>query len=316
MITTSIGTDINEAARLLKAGEVVAIPTETVYGLAGNAFNEQAINKIFQVKNRPLHNPLIVHVRSRKDIPALVEEFPAVAEELLIRFSPGPLTILLPIGRSLPSVVNGGRTHVALRIPNHPVTLSLLELLPFPLVAPSANLYTRISPTTPAHVLEQLGGKIHYILDGGHCTEGIESTVVGFDKERIIIYRPGSVTLEDLQATGREVVYNSGVAEGPGMDKLHYAPTTKLILTNDINEWRSRAGEGIAFISFTQPAFNSPNLFVLSASGSIREAALNLYDSLHAADKLPVNLIVAELVPGEGIGKAINDRLRRAAGHG
>jgi len=193
-----IGKDIKKAAQLLKDGNVVAIPTETVYGLAANALDENAIRKVFEVKKRPITNPLIVHISGKEELSKYVLDISEIAEKLANHFWPGPLTLLLPKKTIISDFVTASFTNVAIRVPNHPMTLELLKNLPFPLVAPSANPFMYISPTTAQHVVKQLGDKIPYVLDGGICSKGLESTVIGFKNDIPVIYRMGSITLEEI----------------------------------------------------------------------------------------------------------------------
>ncbi len=318
MFNTIIGTSIGQAVAYLQQDETVAIPTETVYGLAANAFSEKAIEKVFRIKKRPASNPLIVHVADAGAISDLVVAFPAAAEALLNRFAPGPLTLLLPTNGQLPAAVSGGRPLVAFRIPAHPVAQALLRQAGFPLVAPSANLYTTISPTTPLHVWKNLAGQLPYILDGGPCQVGIESTVVGFDEgETPVIYRQGAVTPEQIRAVAGDVRFHLPEDDGvsPGMAKLHYSPRTPLRL---IEQGKLPADiipekTGVLCYRHLHAAIPAAHQFVLSQEGDLAEAARLIYAGLHHLDELQLDLLLAEICPGEGIGAAINDRLARAA---
>lgn len=319
MVHTQIGKDIDYAASLLRSGEIVAIPTETVYGLAGNAFSEQAVKKIYAIKNRPLHNPLIVHLAEKSFLDRIAINIPSTAFLLLEKFSPGPLTILLEKKESIPGIVTSGLPHVAVRFPSHPMTIELLRLLDFPLAAPSANPFGYISPTRAEHVMKQLGGKIPYILDGGICDKGIESTVVGFQGEVPVVHRLGAISLEDIRHLIPGTITKTREEHqpvSPGMLLHHYSPSTKTILTDDLESAIKQAGNKKAgVISFRRTIHNIPNdhQYTLSSSGDLEEAARNLYDALHQLDALQLDLIIVEKVPDEGIGKAINDRLERAA---
>jgi L-threonylcarbamoyladenylate synthase len=316
--TTFIGTSIEQAVYYLQIGETVAIPTETVYGLAANAFSEVAIEKVFRIKQRPSSNPLIVHTGSKEELKQLVTAFPDVAGALLDKFSPGPLTVLLPKKSILSGTVTAGSPLAAFRIPAHPVALALLQQTGFPLVAPSANLYTTISPTTAQHVLKNLGGRLPYILDGGRCTVGIESTVVGFDEaETPVVYRQGAITPEQIKAVAGAVRFHTAdaVALSPGMAKLHYSPRTPLFL---IQEGQLPAGidaERTGILCFRKrcPILPDRQQFVLSESSDLAEVARNIYAGLHYLDELGLDVLLAERCPATGIGVAINDRLERAA---
>jgi L-threonylcarbamoyladenylate synthase len=312
-----IGTDIQFAASLLKAGELVAIPTETVYGLAANALDPDAVLRIYEVKNRPHFNPLIVHLSELSEASKYVRDIPTAAIALAEKFWPGPLTLLLEKSERIPDLVTAGSPLVAIRVPAHPLTLSLLKGLPFPLAAPSANPFGYISPTTAKHVEAQLGDKIPYILDGGPATVGIESTIVGFDKGgHALLYRQGGIPSEDMEAiTGKiKMVKASGKPQTSGMLKSHYAPTTPLFL-GDLADLRTlHSGKKIGLLRYSEKLEGVPADWqvVLSPSGDLHEAAKSLFSGLIRLDSMGLELILAETVPETGLGRAINDRLRRA----
>jgi L-threonylcarbamoyladenylate synthase len=314
---TAIGTDIEQARKLLAAGELVAIPTETVYGLAANAFDERAVAKIFSVKNRPLFNPLIVHVSGIDQVRAIVNHIPPAAEKLMAKFSPGPLTILLPRNEKIPDIVTAGLPEVAIRIPSHPLTLELLHTLDFPLAAPSANPFGYISPTSAPHVQKVLAGKIPYILDGGKSNAGIESTIVGFSNGAPVIYRQGIITKEELEEIVGPVILNqSKKTVAPGMLESHYAPHTPLILTEDIDSAIGNfAKNEIGLITYNEYSDRLPveQQILLYTSNDLNMAARNLYASLHEMDERGYKTIIVKKLPEKGIGIAINDRLSRAA---
>ncbi|MEM6297612.1 MAG: L-threonylcarbamoyladenylate synthase, partial [Bacteroidota bacterium] len=253
-----IGTDITEAQRLLEAGEVVAIPTETVYGLAGNGFNLKAISEIFAVKNRPKFDPLILHTDSLEKLKAWVDEFPPLAQQLAEVFWPGPLTLVLPKTNQIPELVTSGLPDVAFRIPAHSLTRELLSRLDFPLAAPSANPFGFVSPTTPTHVHTQLGDKIPYILDGGACPVGLESTIIAFPDGKPKILRLGGLALEEIEKViGKVEVQNhsSSNPAAPGMLKSHYSPRQPLIL-GDLNELLDHyKGQNVGVLSFRERDF-------------------------------------------------------------
>lgn len=319
VVTTSlIGTDIERAIGLLRADELVAIPTETVYGLAGNAFSDVAVAKIFAVKNRPAFDPLIVHTSHYTRIAELVLEIPAPARKLAAAFLPGPLTLLLPKSERIPDIVTAGSPIVAVRVPDHPLTLQLLEALDFPLAAPSANPFGYISPTRAEHVARQLGDRIAYILDGGPCEVGVESTIVGFPKGQPTVFRKGGIPVEAItEKTGPVQVreHSSSDPQAPGMLKSHYAPGIPLLLGKIPRLLEEHAGKRIGLLSFRKhyDAVPAKRQVVLSPAGDLKEAARHLFSGLRYLDQLPLDLILAELVPEEGLGRAINDRLRRAA---
>ena len=316
---TLIGTDLHAAAELLSTGQLVAIPTETVYGLAANALDASAVLQIFAVKQRPAFDPLIVHVSSVAALENYAAEVPAVAMALAEKFWPGPLTLVLPKKEVIPDLVSSGLPTVGLRMPAHPLTLSLLQQLPFPLAAPSANPFGYISPTTARHVYDQLQDKIPYILDGGPCTVGVESTIVGFEGGEVVVYRLGGLTLEELRKVApfaRLQLHTSSDPKAPGMLLSHYAPR-KPFYTGDIDELvEQHKGKRIAVLTFQRLVPSFPGLVateVLSGNGHLAEAAMHLFAAMRRLDALDVDVILSETVPAEGLGLAINDRLRRAS---
>lgn len=309
-----IGTDLDLATALLCEGHIVAIPTETVYGLAANAYDEAAVLKIFQAKDRPSFDPLIVHVRDRAQVDQVAVHVSPEAEALMAKFWPGPLTLVLPKHSRIPDIVTSGLDTVGVRMPAHPLTLELLRSLDFPLAAPSANPFGYVSPTTAQHVADQLGDKLAYILDGGPCTVGVESTIVGWEDEQCALYRAGGVPVEAIEA----VVGKVGSAQrkvlpvAPGMIESHYAPR-KPMFVGDVEQLiRETQGERIAAISFTK-RYNVWRSEVLSAEGDLNEAARQLFAVLRTLDASEAEVILAEVFPNAGLGRAINDRLRRAA---
>ena len=312
-----IGQDIQRAKYLLEKGELVAIPTETVYGLAGNALEANAVTKIFAAKDRPLFDPLIVHIGSLAAAKDYVSEIPSQANELASHFWPGPLTLLLTKKVIIPDLVTAGLDRVGLRCPNHPLTRNLLEQLSFPLAAPSANPFGYVSPTTAQHVQDQLGDKVAYILDGGPCRIGIESTITGWEAGRPIIYRLGGISMEQIESVIGSVrvnPYSTSQPQSPGQLKTHYAPTKKFLL-GDIQILAAKYSSlRLGILSFqkgVEGKFHSN--FVLSPSGDLNEAARNLFSMMRKFDEMNIDLVLAEEVPDEGMGRAINDRLRRAA---
>jgi L-threonylcarbamoyladenylate synthase len=308
------GTDIGKAIKLLTNDELVAIPTETVYGLAGNALSREAVTKIFSVKNRPQFDPLIVHVPNLEKAKDYVLEIPEAARKLADKFWPGPLTLLLKKKNIIPDLVTAGLDTVGIRCPDHSLTRRLLKELPFPLAAPSANPFGYVSPTKPAHVEEQLGHKIPYILDGGPCPVGIESTIVGFENDKPVVYRLGGLSLEDIEATIGPVkllTHSTSNPKSPGQLKSHYAPVKKVIL-GSIETLLKIHKTNVGVLSF-QNDFDTANQIILSPSGKLDEAAQHLFEALRAFDRMDVEVVLTELVPDQGLGRAINDRLRRAA---
>lgn len=316
---TQISSDIEIAKQLLLANELVAIPTETVYGLAANAFSEAAVKKIFALKNRPSFNPLIVHIASVADLEKLATNIPPLAYKLAAAFWPGPLTLLLKKKPIVPECVTAGNTTVAVRIPNHPLTLALLNQLPFPLAAPSANPFMSISPTKPEHVKNYFDGKLKYILDGGACHDGIESTIIGFSSNKAVLYREGSCEIWEIEKiTGKllSASSDSDKLEAPGMMKKHYAPKTPFVVTiNYQSEIKKHSGKKIGVLTFLEVEKDEA-IFTqkhLSNDNSFKEAATNLYATLIDLDAMHLDLIIAEYMPNQGLGNTINDRLERAS---
>lgn len=312
---TEIGQDLTRAAELLRKGELVAIPTETVYGLAGNALNSEAVIGIYEAKGRPRFNPLIIHLPSLEAAARYVSAVPAPIRLLADAFSPGPLSYLLHKSSLVPDLVTAGSDKVVVRIPSHPLTLELLAALDFPLAAPSANPFGYVSPVTAEHVKEGLDGRIPYILDGGTCSVGLESTIVGMEGEELVIHRLGAVTAEDVfRVTGITPVFSllHTKPDTPGQLKSHYAPAKPLIVGAIPTLVREHQDLKLAVISFTA---SYPDVYisrVLSPSGDLHEAAATLFSVLRELDKSDADLILAEYFPDSGIGLAINDRLGRA----
>ena len=313
-----IGRDIILAKQLLEAGQLVGIPTETVYGLAGNAFSEKAVAEIFSVKDRPNFDPLIVHTYNFEKITDWASNIPIAAFRLAEKFMPGPITLLLNKKSIIPDLVTAGMDSVAVRVPNHPLTLELLKQLAFPLAAPSANPFGYISPTTAGHVNDQLGTKIPYILDGGGAKIGIESTIVGFENEDVIVYRLGGLSIEELEEVVGKikiVKHSSSNPQAPGMLKSHYAPSKKLSIQNLNGLLEKYPANEIGVLAFNKFVESLPlnNQIILSPNANFSEAASNLFSSLRQLEKFNIKIIYAELLPEIGLGRAINDRLRRAA---
>lgn len=313
-----VGKDIDYAKQALEKGGLVAIPTETVYGLAANALDVKAVTKIFVAKKRPYFDPLIVHVASAAEVSKYATAIPAVAAELMKRFWPGPLTLLLPKKELVPDLVTSGLDRVGLRCPDHALTLQLLRVLSFPLAAPSANPFGYISPTLPQHVQDQLGDEVDYILDGGACTVGIESTIVGFENDQPVIYRVGGLSVEQIETvTGKaEVKLSTSNPQAPGQLISHYAPRKPLVV-GDVNQLlKQYATKKVAVLSFRE-SFSAENIvkqLVLTPSGSVEEAAQHLFAYMRLLDASEAEIIIAAPAPEEGLGRAINDRLKRAMG--
>jgi L-threonylcarbamoyladenylate synthase len=313
-----ISKNIQQAVSLLQNDQLVAIPTETVYGLAGNIYSEKAITRIFETKKRPFFNPLIVHIPSTDALKNIVSELPEKAKLLAEAFWPGSMTLVLKKKDNIPDLITAGKDTVAVRIPNHPLTLELLKAIPFPLAAPSANPFGSISPTKPEHVERYFKNQIGQVLDGGACTNGIESTIIGFENNKPVIYRLGALALEAIEAVvGPATIMNKKEVnpDAPGMLDRHYAPTTKTYLTNTIiNDIKKHSGKRIGVLSF-KTKINSKDVsaqIVLSRQGNMAEAASKLYDAMHDLDHQNLDVIIAERFPDFGLGKSINDRLQRA----
>jgi L-threonylcarbamoyladenylate synthase len=299
-----IGRDSTIAKLFLEKGELVAIPTETVYGLAGNALVPETVAKIFQAKNRPSFDPLIVHTHSIEQAHAYVRDFPSWAHKLATAFWPGALTLLLPKKELIPDIVTNGSDLVAIRIPNHPVTLNLLRTIDFPLAAPSANPFGYISPTTAQHVADQLSGKLAYILDGGSCEIGLESTIVGLKNNKPAVYRTGGIGIEAIENIVQEkldIVQSTSNPSAPGMLDSHYSPTKPLYFGANLSH------------SFPDKKVGIINFQNLSPTHDLSEAACQLFAKLRQLDKSDIEIIIAEEFPNEGLGRAINDRLFRAS---
>lgn len=306
------------AKSVLQLNSLIAIPTETVYGLAGNAFSEEAINKIFELKKRPYFNPLIVHIKSLNELDCIAREVPSEAIRLAESFWPGPLTLVLKKQSRVSSLITAGKDTVAVRVPNHPLTLQLLNLIDFPLVAPSANPFGSISPTSAAHVFNYFKNELEIILDGGACERGIESTIVGFEDGVPQIYRLGSVSIEEIkQVIGNVEVFHSESNEikSPGMLSRHYAPKTKTVFVDDIKNSINVYGDKRIGLLLFKHQINETNIIaqeVLSMEGDLNESAQKIYSSLHKLDTLNLDIIIAEAFPDFGLGRSINDRLLRA----
>lgn len=311
---------IGKAKELLEAGEVVVIPTETVYGLAANMYSESAIRKVFELKKRPYHNPLIVHIKSIEGLSEVAQNIPDAVYRLAEKFWPGALTQVLEKKNTVSDLITANGKSVAIRIPNHSVALELLHSIDFPLAAPSANPFNYLSPTSAEDVVKCLPALEAFILDGGRCKKGIESTVIGHKKDGIHLFRYGSIAREEIEeAIGEKLIVDStqrSILESPGMLSKHYSPKSKLIITDNILQTVEQLNaENIGVLSFKQ-TYIHPTIQmhkVLSTTGDLYEAAHNFFDSLHRLDEAGLDYIVAELLPNEGLGIAINDRLHRGA---
>ena len=314
---------IEAAVYLLGGGFPVALPTETVYGLAAWATNPDAVLRVFNVKDRPKFDPLIVHLPDAgwlDGVAAIPKSDRSLVDKLVRKFWPGPLTLVLPKKELIPDVVTGGLETVAVRISSHPIFQSVVQAFGQPLAAPSANRFGRISPTTAQHVMEELGGKIHLVVDGGPTMHGVESTVITLREQNIWILRSGPITAEDLRPFAETVAVanRSALPNAPGQLKSHYAPKTplKLLRPDERPAGDPKGRVGLLAWCSDDDARGFNPVEILSRTGDLREAAASLFSKMRLLDSAGLDLIVAEQVPEEGLGIAINDRLRKAAGRG
>ncbi|OMP66579.1 L-threonylcarbamoyladenylate synthase [Domibacillus epiphyticus] len=322
---------IKEAALLIQDGEVVAFPTETVYGLGGNVKMDSAVQKIFQAKGRPSDNPLIVHIAERSDVDKLAQKVPEYAQKLMDAFWPGPLTIIVPKKEGvLSELVTAGLNTVAIRMPDHPAALEIIKAAGIPVAAPSANRSGKPSPTTAAHVLEDLSGRIAGVVDGGETGVGLESTVVDCTGTFPVILRPGGVTQLDIEAVSGKVEMNAAhndlkePPKSPGMKYTHYAPKAPLYLiegTNGqiqhkINQLRAEGKKiGLLTTEESERFYEADAVLSCGQRRNLESVAKRLYGTLRSFDEQPVDMILAETFPSEGVGAAIMNRLEKAAGH-
>lgn len=312
-----ITNQIPKAVEILNNNGIVAIPTETVYGLAGNIYSETAIKSIFETKQRPFYNPLIVHISSLQKLNEVAINIPDTAYKLANAFWPGPLTLVLQKHPNIPLLVTGGKNTVAVRIPNHPITLDLLNQIDYPLAAPSANLFGQLSPTCASHVLESFDKNCPLILDGGVCESGVESTIIGFENDLPVVYRFGAIAIEDIEKkVGKieAITNNDKSPNAPGMLSKHYAPRTKLVVSEFVTEEILNYPNlkiGLLLFKNTSHFNEIKHIEILSLNGNLTEAASNLYAALHRLDKLGLDIIIAEKLPNVGLGKTMNDRLER-----
>jgi L-threonylcarbamoyladenylate synthase len=311
---------LSSAGLLIKAGELVAFPTETVYGLGANALDEKAVAKIFVAKSRPADNPLIVHISKPSEINLLVTEVPTNAKKLMKKFWPGPLTIVLKKSNIVPDIVTAGMPSVAIRMPSNKIALELIKSSGVPIAAPSANTSTKPSPTTAMHVFEDLNGRIPLIIDGGKCEVGLESTVVDLSGDKPIILRPGKITLEQIEKViGKTSVHSIktklSLAPSPGMKYRHYSPKAKVILlTNQkkIGEFISNLKPNNKFgvLSFSKELCVKNEVFF---DNNLEKMAQELFGKFREFDNLGISYILVEAVPEKGMGLALMNRLRKAS---
>ncbi|MCL2689004.1 MAG: L-threonylcarbamoyladenylate synthase [Chitinispirillia bacterium] len=313
---------IEKGADILREGGVVALPTETVYGLGASAFNEKALARVFEIKRRPFFDPLILHISNIKWLDNLAADIPAAAKNLIEKIWPGPLTIVLPKKNCVPDIATSGLPGVALRMPSNETARALIELAGVPVAAPSANLFGSVSPTTAKHVEDQLGGSVDIIIDGGPCTVGIESTIISFMNAAPTLLRPGGTPLEEIESiTGKVIIpaREDFVNHSPGRSEQHYATSAPLLLINSIDDIPSISVDKKVGLLSLEPI--DKNLFLsnidviecLSENGDLREAACNLFAAMRRLDDCGADIIAALPVPNTGLGLAINDRLYRAS---
>jgi L-threonylcarbamoyladenylate synthase len=314
-----IGVDIEEATKLLKEGKLVSIPTETVYGLAANALDPIAVAQIFALKQRPAFDPLIIHLASADTISTYVQSLGPYFQKLYDAFSPGPITYVLPKKSIIPEIVTAGHSTVALRFPSHSLCRNLLQKLPFPLAAPSANLFGRVSPTNAQHVAQQFQKDLPYILDGGDASVGLESTIIDLSGKEPIILRLGGLSLEEIEMVlNRKVQVTSSSSsnpKAPGMLSAHYSPGIPLKfggLEENLAKYKHKT---CGTISFSRKVRGIPEAHqrILSPKGDLKEAASTLFSALRSFKQGEIDLILAEKFPEIGLGRAINDRLKRAS---
>lgn len=310
--------EIKLGAAAIRKGDLTAFPTETVYGLGADAFNAAAVARIYEVKRRPLHNPLIVHIADVEQVELLATQVSDQARTLMEKFWPGPLTLVLTKSSSVPEIVTAGNPTVAIRMPANPWTRQLIRLSETPIAAPSANAFGRTSPTTAAHVREQLSGSYDVLIDGGACRVGMESTVLSVYGKNPILLRHGGICKTDIETLiGHVLSFEQNISdikklESPGMMASHYAPDTPLHIVDDVRQFAKRPDVGILLFERKAEIFSGP-VETLSPAGNLREAAVNLYSCLRKLDGMKLSLIVVERLPETGLGVAINDRLTKAA---
>lgn len=319
-MNASVGIDVSYAAGLLAAGKLVVFPTETVYGLGANALDTKAVAAVFAAKRRPYFDPLIVHVTSAAAAQELTSGFSERARRLADQFWPGPLTLVLPKQDHVPDLVTAGLPTVAIRVPDHDIALELIERAGRPIAAPSANPFGQVSPTTAEHVVRQLGDRVDYIIDGGCCRVGVESTVLHLAGDQPLLLRPGGVPIEHIQDLIGPVARlepNSTSADrpqpAPGMLERHYAPRTPLEIVEELPPIEERTSCGLLTLGPVDDADTFAAIEVLSSNSDLTQAAANFYAAIRRLDDAGVTRILARRFPVHGLGHALNDRLHRAA---
>ena len=309
------GKNIDYASRMLKDDGIVVIPTETVYGLGGNAININSINKIYSLKKRPKNDPLICHTDSIDKILKHVNKIPETAYKLAEKFWPGPMTIIFEKNNIIPDLTTSNLNTVAFRIPKKKITLELFKSLNFPVAAPSANIFGYISPTSIEHVHKNFSNGVDYILDGGNCNLGIESTIIGLKKNKILVYRLGSLILNDIKKIGDIELFNNE-ENYPGSFKKHYSPRKKLYIGDIKSLCESYQDKKIGILCYDKKYeyVDKKKQIVLSDKSCLNEASRNLYSSLYKLDNMKnIEIIISSLLPNDFIGRTINDRLKKSA---
>lgn len=307
--------NILKAAGIIKTGGLVAFPTETVYGLGADGMNPIAAAKIFEAKNRPSFNPLILHIAEKEWLENICRVNNDLVHKLIDKFWPGPLTLVLPKKDTVPEIITAGNPTVAVRMPDHPVALELIKQAATPVAAPSANIFTKLSPTTAKHVAKQLGDRIDMILDGGKCQVGVESTIISFENDTVYLLRPGGLPVEEIEIVTGKIMRKTATEkpEAPGMLPFHYAPSVPIYFLDEIDP--SKFEDKKTGALFLREAHNIPGLFdskILSSSGNLAEAAGSLFSALHDFENEEIEIIFAEKIDETGLGKAIMDRLQKA----
>ncbi len=332
MILKPTEANIKKCASLLRAGQIGAMPTETVYGLAANALNVNAVGRIFEVKKRPITDPLIVHIASIKDVNMIASDVPDPIKKLMKRFWPGPLTVVLSKKKEVPNLVTAGLDTVAIRMPSHRIAQQLIKAAGFPLAAPSANHFGRTSTTGAGDVEEEFGDDIGFVLDGGDCTVGLESTILKYDAGKIIILRPGGIDIEAIQKVLPQMIVQLSTTttiESPGQMDQHYATQTPLIYSQasyasqiryleGFREWCQQSKKPfprLGFLTFDHKPISTVFVCgeVLTKGKNFKKAASRLFHSMRELDKCQLDFIIAEDMPRESLGLAMHDRLKRAS---
>lgn len=314
-IFTATSDSIERASEIIRDGGLVAFPTETVYGLGADGLNPIAVAKIFESKKRPTFNPLILHIADKNNLTKLVHINDERIERLIDKFWPGPLTLVLPKHESVPDIVTSGNSTVAVRMPNHSVALELIKKCGTPIAAPSANKFGNLSPTEASHVYKSLGDTVDMILDGGKCSVGVESTILQFTGENVLLLRPGGLSVEEIEneiGKVKSVTKFSIRPNSPGQLLHHYSPSIPLyFLTQENLEKYTDKKIGVLFFSSVNIKHNFTSIKILSEKGDMKEAAANLFKHLHDLEKEEIDLILAEPIKEEGLGRAIMDRLKK-----